>query len=449
MKKLVLSIFTLFLFAASTFAQEDVNAAYKAANKAYKSWQTETNNDKRSELLTKAADNMDIALTNTAAFDEKTITKVLLLAGQIYNEVSSLDVIAKSLNPDAKMKRPDAALKAFTSLKAGMEGAEKKYFKSDALDQLRFTSTHLSNTGLLLFKDGDYEGAYANYAAVSECHELFKANGKKPVLDEDAKMNDHLYMTALSALQAKKIDEAEAGFTKLKNNKYEDPAVYNALVTIAMDKKDNAKAEALLAEGRQKFPEDNSLMVTELNHYLSNNRFDELVGKLESAIAADPENVSYYSALGNTYDNLFQREMEAKNLVKAEEHFNKAMSYYTQALNRDPNYFFAIYNTGVLYVNKANLLIEELKVLENKGDYSKSALAKMEEKKTAINSEFDKSLPFFQRAESIEPNDVNTLSALKEIYARKEDFELSKEFGRRMKVIEEGNKNETSYFKSK
>jgi Flp pilus assembly protein TadD len=93
-------------------------------------------------------------------------------------------------------------------------------------------------------------------------------------------------------------------------------------------------------------------------------------------------------------------------------------------------------------------LIEELKVLEDKGDYSKSALAAMEEKKTGINTEFEKSLPLFQRAEKLNPNDVNTLSALKEIYARKEDFEVSKIFGERMKVVESGGEN-TSYFEGK
>ncbi|MFT4664626.1 MAG: hypothetical protein ACI8YQ_004112 [Polaribacter sp.] len=447
MKKLISSLFALLLLVGTSFAQ-DASSAYKAGSKAFNNWKTETDGEKKKELLNKAASNMDVATAGSSALSGKTLSKMLIAAGQVYNEYANMEVIKKSLNPDAKMERPDAALKAFAALNKAIQVSEKKYFKSDAFGYLRATSSHMSNTGLLAFKDGNYENAYANYAAVTELHQLFLANDKKTVLDEDSKMNDHLYMSALSALQAKKMDEAEAGFTKLKDANYEDPAIYNALVTIAMDKKDNEKAEILLAEGRQKYPEDNALMVTELNHYLTNNRFDELVGKLEGAIAADPDNVSYYSALGNTYDNLFQKEMGDKNLVKADEYFNKAMDYYGQALEKDENYFFAIYNTGVLYVNKANLLIEELKVLEDKGDYSKSALAAMEEKKTGINTEFEKSLPLFQRAEKLNPNDVNTLSALKEIYARKEDFEVSKIFGERMKVVESGGEN-TSYFEGK
>ncbi|HHS95494.1 MAG TPA: hypothetical protein ENJ45_02810 [Phaeodactylibacter sp.] len=446
MKKILFSLFALFLFAGNSYAQ-DAASAYKSANKAYKNWLTETDNDKKKELLNKAFDNISIATQDATAFEGKALSKMWLLAGQIYNEVANQGVIAKSLDSSQKMAHPDAALLAFDALKQGVKTAAKKYFKSDALDYLRTTSSHLSNTGLLSFKDGDYEAAYNNYKAVSELHDLFKQHGKKPVLEDNNLLNDHIYMKSLSALQAKKPEEAEAGFLKLKNSNYDDPAVYNALVTIYMDRKDNEKAEALLSEGRQKYPQDNSLMVTELNHYLSNGRFDELVGKLQAAIEKDPENVSYYSALGNTYDNLFQREMEAKNLTKADEYFHKAMEYYNKALEKDPNYFFATYNIGVLYVNKANLLIEELKVLEDKGDYSKKALAAMEQKKTAINTEFEKSLPYFQKAEALNPNDINTLSALKEIYARKEDFELSKEFGKRMKVVEGGGKNEDSFFK--
>lgn len=448
MKKLVFNFLAL-LFLAGTVSAQDASSAYKAGMKAFKSWQTETDADKKKDLLSSAASNMDVATNGSSAFEGKGLTKMWILAGQVYNEVSNQEVIAKSLDPKFKMERPDAALKANSALKKAIEVADKKYFKSDAFEYLRFTSSHMSNTGLLAFKDGDYENAYNNYNAVSELHDFLTANDQKPILDDEQKMNDHLYMSALSALQAKKTDEAEAGFTKLKNNNYEDPAVYNALVTISMEKKDNEKAEALLAEGRSKFPQDNSLMVTELNHYLSNNRFDELVGKLEGAIAADPENVSYYSALGNTYDNLFQKEMEAKNLVKADEYFNKAMDYYNQALDKDDKYFFAIYNTGVLYVNKANLLIEELKVMEDKGDYSKSALAAMDAKKAAINTEFEKSLPYFKRAEKINPNDLNTLSALKEIFARQENFEVSKAFGERMKTVESGGENAASYFEGK
>ncbi len=445
MKKLILS-FCSFLFLAGITTAQDANEAFKEGQKIYRKYQTELDDSKKRDLIDEAASHLDVATNGASAFEGKNLTKMWLLAGQVYNEIAGMDIKTMALNPDFNPKRPGAALQAYNAFKTVLEVADKKYFKSDALEALRATSAHLSNAGLFSFKAEKYEDAYQSYKAVSDLNALFETNGKKPVLDEEAKVLDHKYMMGLSAYQSKHPEEAEKLFTELKNKEYNDAGVYNALINISLEKKDNDKAEALLTEARQKFPQDQAIMVTELNHYLSTNRFDELVGKLEKAIAADPENVSYYSALGNTYDNLFQREMEAKNLTKADEYFGKALEYYGKALEKDDTYFFAIYNTGVLFVNKANLLIEELKVMEDKGDYSKAALREMEVKKSKINEEFEKSLPYFKRAESINPSDLNTLSALKEIFARKEDFELSKKFAERMKVVQDGGTIEEPYF---
>ena len=436
MKKLILSLCSLLLLVGSLIAQ-DASEAFKDGQKVFRKYQTELDPVKKQALLDEAAGLMDVSTNGSASMEGKNLTKMLILAGQVYNEIAGEDVKQQALNPDFAPVRPMAALSAYSALTKAMEVADKKYFKSDALEALRTTSAHLSNAGLFAFKGAKYAEALQCYEAVSSLNDLFIAQGKKSVLDDETKLNDHMYMTALSAFQAKDMTTAEKNFMQLKEKNYDDPGVYNALINIYMEKKDETKAEELLSEGRQKYPEDQSLMVTELNHYLTNNKFDELVGKLEAAIAADPENVSYYSALGNTYDNLFQKEMEAKNLTEADGYFEKAMEYYNKAIDKDSTYFFAIYNTGVLFVNKANLLIEELKVLEDKGDYSKAALRAMEVKKTSINEEFEKSLPYFLRAISINPDDFNTLSALKEIYARKEDFTESKKYGERMKALQD------------
>jgi len=59
---------------------------------------------------------------------------------------------------------------------------------------------------------------------------------------------------------------------------------------------------------------------------------------------------------------------------------------------------------------------------------------------------FDQSLPYFKKAESIDPNDINTLIALKEIYASKEDTVISEEMKKRLETVSGGGKNPSSYF---
>ena len=68
---------------------------------------------------------------------------------------------------------------------------------------------------------------------------------------------------------------------------------------------------------------------------------------------------------------------------------------------------------------------------------------KLDEAKQKI----DQALPHFQKAKSLDPNDVNTLIALREIYARKVDDGVSLEFKNRLDTVRDGRKNTTTYFK--
>ena len=443
MKKLVLGLFT-FLMVFSVNAQSP-SQALKAARKALNGYVTDTDKDKKKASLDKAITNIDIAAKDPSAFEGKSLTKMWMLRGEIYNEIAQSDYDALQEDENYVSSRPEAALVAYEALTKAFDTAPKKYFKTDALNHLYVTATHLSNAGVTFYRMKNFDAAYNCYKNVLATKELLDANKGKKILDKENGMSDVLYMQGLSALNASKKDEAKKIFKTLAEKGYNNAGVYDSLFQLFKED-DLTTAEKYLSDGRAKFPQDNMLMVSELNHYLSTNRFDELVGKLKKAIEAEPENVSYYSALGNTYDNLFQKEMNEGNHEKAEEHFNNALSYYEQALEKDGTYFFAVYNSGVLYVNKANAYIEELKVLEDKGDYSKAGIRALEAKKGQIDSEFEKALPYFQKAEKLKPNDVNTLLALKEIYARKEDFDTSKEFKRRLDVIEAGGTNDKSYF---
>jgi tetratricopeptide (TPR) repeat protein len=169
-----------------------------------------------------------------------------------------------------------------------------------------------------------------------------------------------------------------------------------------------------------------------------------LINKLKMAIEKEPTNVSLYSTLGNVYDNLYQKEIESGSEEKATEYFNNAKDYYQQALEQDPTYVDAIYSVGALYYNRAAAMTLELNKLSD--DYSKEGIKKYEALKAEIFEEFDLALPYFKKAESLDPNDVNTLIALKEIFARKDNLELSKEFKTRLDNAQSKIPNEP-YFK--
>ncbi|HQW27026.1 MAG TPA: hypothetical protein PLV75_13745, partial [Saprospiraceae bacterium] len=157
-----------------------------------------------------------------------------------------------------------------------------------------------------------------------------------------------------------------------------------------------------------------------------------LVEKLEQAAALDPNNVSIYITLGQIYDKLYQ-DQSATDPAAAEESFTKAMSYYQQALAKDAKSFDAVYSIGALWYNKAAAYSIELNSLSN--DYTPAGTKKYDAKKLQMDDAFVKALPFFQQAEELSPKDINTLIALKEIYARQDKFDLVEAYKQKLAAL--------------
>lgn len=156
-----------------------------------------------------------------------------------------------------------------------------------------------------------------------------------------------------------------------------------------------------------------------------------LIDKLKAAIAKEPNNVSLYIVLGSVYDNLYQKMDASGDNLKGEEYFNAALDYYNQAIEKDPRNIDAAYSLGSLYYNKAALVSQKT--------------ANTSEAEQEMMMLFEQALSHFQKAESLDANDINTLTALKEIYSRKKD-NLAAEFQKRLEVVQKGGKNRASYF---
>ncbi len=205
------------------------------------------------------------------------------------------------------------------------------------------------------------------------------------------------------------------------------------------------EAYPILENARKQFPDDLSLLFAEINHYLKLQKMNELIARLETAIKMEPTNVSLYSVMGNVYDNLHQKiTKDGGDQAEADGYFTKSLEYFNKAIELDPKNVEALYSIGALYYNKAALTSQKMNALNE--DYSKEGLKKFNDLKALVFKQFDESLPYFQRAEAINPNDLNTLIALKEIYAKKDQLELSKEFKARLELVQGGGKNDKSYF---
>ena len=94
---------------------------------------------------------------------------------------------------------------------------------------------------------------------------------------------------------------------------------------------------------------------------------------------------------------------------------------------KDPQNFDATYSIGALYYNKAASMTSELNKLSN--DFSAAGTKKIQCHQIGNGRNFfEQGLPFFQKAEELDPNDLNTMIALKEIYARKGKMDKAAEY---------------------
>lgn len=442
MKKLFLLLFILAFVAGASFAQ-DGKKDFSNAKKAFSAYNLDPTNNK--PKLKEAKDAIDAAMN---APENQNDAGAWTKKGEIYNEIATQMITIKQIGignaDDLPKVDGDPSHIAAEAFQKAFDLAEKKFEKKDALRGLQIAQGNLNNLGFNAYEAQNFESSFKDFKKVLEIHDLLKANGEESSLKTEDDYNNQLYIAGLSALNAQQLADAKVYFQKLYDMQYDKPAIYEAMYEIMSKETSPEQAYKYLETGRNKYPDDTSLLFADINHYLRINKLDILIEKLQTALKKEPDNISLYTTMGSVYDNLYQREFEANNLEKSTEYFNKAKEYFDQALQKDPNNFDAIYSIGALYYNKAAAMTKDLNKLSE--DYSKEGIKKYEAKRKEIFDQFDQALPYFQRAEKIDPNDVNTLIALKEIYAKKDDLETSNEFKKRLDTVQAGGKNDKSFF---
>jgi tetratricopeptide (TPR) repeat protein len=150
--------------------------------------------------------------------------------------------------------------------------------------------------------------------------------------------------------------------------------------------------------GRERYPDELSLLLEQAQIYLELGKKEELLASLMLAIEADPTNANLFFLIGKTYDDM-------DSLVEAEE-------YYTKAGELKPDFFEAFYNIGAIYVNNA----AEFQALAN--DLPLDETVKYDEYSAKANENLEKAVPFLEKSLEIRPDDQPTILALKEAYAR-------------------------------
>lgn len=262
----------------------------------------------------------------------------------------------------------------------------------------------------LYISDGSNCYSFKNFNCAFNCFENVVKIGALPQVN--SKDTAIYYYSALSAQLAGKSQEAIDYYKKAIELNYSNEGnAYSNLDQTFKALGDNESGLPYLEEGFTKFPKNQSVLIALINYYLNKNEDPAKVFLyIDKAIQDDPNNASIYFAKGTVYDKLGDTD--------------KAIETYQKAIEIDSKYFDPFYNLGTIYYNRGVKYLEEANKIPAKEIEKYDALI------AKANEEFKKSLPFFEKANEIKPEDKSSIENIKNIYFRyrNESEEMNKKY---------------------
>lgn len=435
MKNLVriLSIIFFLQSGSMLIAQDSPKKMMRKANTALSSYYMDPGQN--AEKLKEAQELID-AVVEDPEYENN--PKALIQKGEVYNAIASrFSMALQSGNAQAPPENP--AIIAYDAFMKAYDNATKRYEKKDIEQGFMENAQYLSALGNAYIGIPDYAMAYESFKAILNMDELLKSDNSGSVFEDDENYYNQKYVVAVCAIQIGKHDEATDLLTELYEQDYPEPRVYSILFELVADSNPEL-AENVMDKGKKLFPGDINILFSEINYLIQNEEYQVLETKLQEAIKQDPDNPTVRSALGNVYMNLHQEAFDEGDEELAEDYFDKAVEYFDQALEIDDETFDAIYSIGMMYFNKAAAYTQAMQEL------GLSEQERYDELDALVKENFELALPYFKRAETLNPNDLNTLMGLREILARMNKLEDSQEIKARMDALQEGQTLDGSYF---
>ncbi|MCQ2329974.1 MAG: tetratricopeptide repeat protein [Paludibacteraceae bacterium] len=217
--------------------------------------------------------------------------------------------------------------------------------------------------------------------------------------DTSLRKNDtyygYVYWAGRFAYNGEMYNEVIKQFSKLKGTGYNEQAAYEFIAGAYDNLKDSENYLKTLKEGSTVFPQSEYLINNLIIYYTEKNQKEEAINYLNIAINNNPT-PQLYNVLGTIYRN--------------DEIFDKALTYFTKAVELNPDYSNANYNIGEIYytmgelINEANMKINDQNTLKIKN------AERLEKYMMAV--------PYMEKAYELNNEDADALRVLKMIYYR-------------------------------
>ena len=364
------------------FGQKEVVSAYNA--------------NKEGDFAT-AATYIEQAIQNPKA---NVKNKTWRYRGEIYLNISK-DSALFAAYPDALVRAKDSYMKA-------QELDSKGSYASEIQVGLGQVQMAASNAGIGNYNTGNFGAAGAFFDLGAEIAQAFEATDTMAI-----------YNSALCYEKAGEVDLAVARYRACADIEYQVPNVFLFISNLYRENGREAEALETLAEARALYPREQSLIIEELNIYLTNEEFDKAKENLALAAEQDPTNEILWFSLGSVLDNLGNAD--------------EAIEAYKKALEVKADYFDANYNLGALYFNQAvqgiNAANDMWKPRMTKAE--SDAQKQLEDDAKAL---FETAKPYLEAAHATDANDLETMRSLRDIYARTGDDDKMLELTAKIKA---------------
>ncbi len=378
--KRTLVLFALIMLVSVAFAQMK-----KDRTSAYNYWMKKD--------LIKAKEFIDKAITYP---DAATDAKVWYYRGGIYLDIQ--------ISPAKAVLAPDAINVAYEAYNKANTLDTKGEFKTDIAARLAAIGGEFFNEGISYFQQNDFDGAMPFF------EKAINISKENQTIDTLANYGAALCFEKKAAVDPSYLDKAIEKYQYLADLRMKEVSVYTSLASLYKDKNNLEKGAQILNIGKELFPGNTDIIITEANMYISTNNHAKAIASLMEAKEKEPKNVSVLYAVGVTYD-LMKNDTTLSGADRSK-YFDASIAAYKETIVIDSNYFDALFNLGALYFNKGGEVINEANKLPI------SETAKYDKMLADGNNYLNLALPYLEKCETIQPQDKPTLISLKEIYTR-------------------------------
>ena len=261
-----------------------------------------------------------------------------------------------------------------------------------------YKNQELVKYGIYLNEQRDFEGAYNAFVTHLSIPDLDLMQDPKlqKEMPRDTTYIQYKYYAAIFAVQSEMHPEAIALLEELKDGDYEGVSVNQFLYQEYVAVKDTAKFVQTLQEAMVRFPSEPWFLQNLINYYIFSGQEQTAVDYLTQAIEREPNVAQYHHIKGNL-------EADMKN-------YEAALHEYDEALRCDPTLADAMAGKGRVYYNQAVKMNEDAALISDNRAYKKA----LEE----MNAVFMQSLPFFEQAHEMAPDNRDYMVVLKGLYYR-------------------------------